>query len=89
CVELLSNLDKYYEQSDTEIKKRIVSSIFPFKLIFDTKKVRTLNLPLPLDLISSNSKGYRGSKKRKHTAFGMLSHRVELQGFEPWSRQDK
>jgi site-specific DNA recombinase len=82
CVELLSNIDKYYEQRDTETKKRIVSSIFPFKLIFDNKKVRTLEINKVVSLISSNDKGSRGHKKRKHTEFGVLSCEVERKRFE-------
>jgi hypothetical protein len=36
-----------------------------------------------VELIFSNVKRSKGRKKRKHTNFGVLSHRVESEGFEP------
>jgi site-specific DNA recombinase len=86
-VELLSNLDKLYEQRDAATKQRIVSSIFPSKLIFDNKKVRTLEMNKVVQMICSNDKGFRDSKKRKHADFGVPSLRVESEGFEPSSKQ--
>ncbi len=77
CIELLSNLDKHYEQRDTAIKRRIVSSIFPSKLIFDNKKVRTLEMNKAVSLITSNDKGCRSTKKKQHTEFGVLSCEVD------------
>jgi site-specific DNA recombinase len=86
-VELLLNLDKLYEQKDTATKQRIVSSIFPSKLIFDNKKVRTLKMNKVLQLLCSNDRAFRKSKKRKHTDFGVPSLGVESEGFEPSSKQ--
>jgi len=82
CVELLSNIDKYYEQRDTATKQKIVSSIFPSKLVYDKKIVRTLNTNRVVSLICSNNKASRVRIKEKHTDFGVLSHRVELPGVE-------
>ncbi len=44
AVGLLSNLENAYQQKNTATKQHIVSSIFPSKLIFDNKKVRTLKM---------------------------------------------
>ncbi len=76
-VELLSNLESTYQQTDTATKQHIVSSIFPSKLIFDNNKVRTLKMNRVMSMICSNDKTLKGSKKRKHTEFGVLSCGVE------------
>ena len=82
-VELLKNLDSTYQQRDTATKQHIVSSIFPSKLIFDKNIVRTLEINRVLSLVCSIDKGFKGSKKRKHTEFGVLSCGVVPKGFEP------
>lgn len=82
CVELLKVLDKYYEQRDVATRKRIVSSIFPSGLIFENKKVRTLQMNKVVSLVCSKDKGFEGFKKRKHTEFGVLSHGVDPERFE-------
>ena len=87
CTELLSNLDKYYEQRDVITKQHIISSIFPSKLVFDNKIVRTLEVNRVVSLIYSYNKGSIKNKKRKHTNFGVLSLGVESEGFEPSSKQ--
>ncbi len=76
CVELLVNLENYYEQRDTATKRRILSSIFPEKLIFDKQKVRTLKVEPVVALICSKSKAFNNSKKEKHSDFGVLSRGV-------------
>jgi hypothetical protein len=82
CVDLLRNLDSAYQQKDAAFKQHIVSSIFPSKLIFDTKKVRTLEVNSVVTMICSIDKGSRGYKKRQHTDFGVLSLEVERKRFE-------
>jgi len=65
----------------------LIGSIFPKKLVFEKKSVRTVELNPAVELIFSNIKGSRGPKKEKHTEFGVLSRRVESEGFEPSSKQ--
>ena len=86
-IELLSNLQNTYQQRDIATKQHIVSSIFPSKLIFDNKKVRTLEINRVVSLICSNDRAFRENKKRKQTKFGELSLGVEPEGFEPSSKQ--
>ena len=87
CTELLSNLDKYYEQRDVITKQHIISSIFPSKLVFDNNTVRTLEVNKVVSLICSYSKVFGKNKKGKHTNFGVLSLGVESEGVEPSSKQ--
>jgi hypothetical protein len=51
------------------------------------KKVRTLQLNELIARILTIDNTLGGAKKRKHTKFGMLSLRVEPEGFEPSSKQ--
>ena len=78
AVKLLSNLENAYQQKNTATKQHIVSSIFPSKLIFDNKKVRTLKMNRVISLICSNDKALKEWKKRKHTEFGVPSLRVDF-----------
>lgn len=87
AVQLLSNLWKYYKQVDTATKRLIVSSIFPSGLIFGEKRVRTLQLNEVMSLLFNIDNSSGGSKKRKHTKFGMLSLGVEPERIELSSKQ--
>ena len=79
-IRTLSNLVKLYEQGDVEIKRKLIGSIFPNKMVYEKNSVRTVELNPAVELIFSNVKRSRGRKKRKHTNFGVLSHRVESEG---------
>jgi hypothetical protein len=41
CVNLLANINKHYVSTPIAIKQRIISSIFPKKLIFENNNYRT------------------------------------------------
>ncbi len=82
-VRTLSNLENIYKQGGIEVRRRLIGSIFPNKLVYEKKSVRTVDLNPAVELIFSNIKGSRGRKKEKHTDFGVLSHRVGPTGFEP------
>ena len=87
ATDLISNLGKHYIHSETAVKRQIVSSVFPSGLVYGEKKVRTLELNKVMSRILSIDKAFGGSKKRKHTNFGMLSLRVDPQRIELWSKQ--
>ena len=82
ATDIISNLGKAYLQSETAHKRRIASSVFPKGLIFDDRKVRTLQLNEVIARILTIDKGFGRSKKRKHTKFGVLSLRVDPERFE-------
>ena len=86
ATDIISNLGKAYLLSEAAHKRRIASSVFPEGLIFDVRKVRTLRLNEVIARILSVDKGFGGPKKRKHTKFGVLSLRVDPEGFEPSSK---
>ncbi len=82
-VRTLSNLENLYKQGDVVQKRRLIGSIFPQRLIYEKKSVRTVEMNHAVALIFSNIKGSGKRKKEKHTDFGVLSHRVVPPGLEP------
>jgi site-specific DNA recombinase len=83
ATDLISNLFSLYNQSETAVKRRIISSIFPTGLTFDENKVRTLEINKVISKILSIDKAFGGSKIKKHTEFGVLSLEVVWEGIEP------
>lgn len=55
CVKLLNKLDAAYEESDVEIKQRVIGSIFPEKLVYENNKCRTPRLNEAVKLICANN----------------------------------
>ncbi len=51
-LNLLRNIDEYYVRASVEIKQKMISSMFPSKLIFDGEKYRTTKSNEFLDLLS-------------------------------------
>jgi hypothetical protein len=62
-ISLISAIDKYYDQSDLEIKQLIIGSIFPGKLIYDENKFRTKRLNEFFELICLNDNELQTKKK--------------------------
>ena len=83
AMEILSGLDRLYDQSSIEVKHQLVDSIFPEKLSFDGTKCRTprVNEVLRLILLKTNRK--QSLKKGNLTKNLVVSPMVELKGFEP------
>jgi site-specific DNA recombinase len=77
CLEILLNLDTYYTQRDTVVKQRIVSSIFPEKLIFENNSYRTPKINSIIPLICRMDKASKGNKKGKDSIFNYPSLGVE------------
>ncbi len=84
---VLSNLKKYYETADLETKQKLLSSIFPEKLIFENGTYRTTKESELLRLLSLTAVDFGGLTIKKAAKNRNLSHQVELVGFEPTSRQ--
>ena len=51
---LLKNLDRYYLKSNIAVKQKLISSIFPEKLIYQDKKYRTTEINEALSLLTNN-----------------------------------
>jgi len=61
---LVENLGKYYAAGDSEVKRKIVGSMFPKNFIFENSEVRTNEVDITFLLFCKNSKGLRRIKKR-------------------------
>ena len=83
ATNIILNVGLMYSQGSTHQKRKIASSIFTNKLIFDDQKVRTLQINEVIARILTIDKGFGGYKKRKHTNFGVLSQKVIPLGLEP------
>jgi DNA invertase Pin-like site-specific DNA recombinase len=71
---LLGNLSHYYMNADAECKQKMISSVFPEKLVFLEKTFRTAEPSELLDLLYYEN---GENKKRKATSFGDLSCQVD------------
>jgi site-specific DNA recombinase len=83
CLELLLNLDKYYVSKTTEVKQKIIGSMFPEKLIFENNAYRTTKTNDVVRLICTIDKGLKQNKKGKKTDFSISSLGVVPPGIEP------
>lgn len=83
CLELLQSLPKYYEDSDTAIKQRIIGSVFPEKLIFENNEYRTPKINEVVSLICNVGAGLESKKKGKAALINKPSLRVTSKGFKP------
>ena len=88
CLDLLLNLDKYYVLKNTEIKQKIIGSVFPEKLYFKDNEYRTTKTNDVVALICPIDKGLGKKKGGKKSDFSESSLRVDPEGFEPSSKQD-
>ena len=83
CLDMLINLDKYYTTKDTEVKQKIIGSVFPEKLIFENNQYRTTKKNDVVELICPKDKGLGKKKGGKKSEFSESSLRVGPLGIEP------
>ena len=77
------NIDKQYNETDIEGKRMIIGSIFPNKIHFENKKIRTADVNPILNKIVSFNRTFGGIKKWDSTKKLELSHSVTSTGFKP------
>jgi len=73
---ILSNIDLIYDEAELEVKQQMISSIYPFKLIYEKNQYRTPKKNEVLELIELNFKGLRGNKKGTDDISINQSHQV-------------
>ena len=86
AVNTLCKLDELYENGTIIEKRKIISSIYPEKLIFDGNEYRTSRLNDAVRLIYMLDKGFADIKNRKEGENSLLSGEVVLTGIEPVSK---
>ncbi len=82
-LELLSNLDLMFTNSDYEGKRIIAGSIFTQKLIFGNEDCRTTHVNEVINVLTRNSKGSQRLKKEKAVKNDSFSVKVPGAGVEP------
>ena len=82
-VKLLVNLNIFYKNSSTEIKRKIIGSIFSEKLVFDKNEYRTAKLNEGVALIFNYNKALDGSVNKKRPTISSGSYSVAGTGLEP------
>lgn len=76
CVDVLLNLDRYFVVKNTEVKQRIIGSMFPEKLYFKDNQYRTTKINEAVELFSLKHKGLGQKKGGKKTELSVSSLRV-------------
>lgn len=83
AVEVIKTLQIRYQKGNVLVKQRIVSSIYPEKLIFENMKYRTPKTLNVISLIGRIGESFRGNKKGKNlknlnSSLGVDPERFEL-----------
>ena len=82
-ISFLSGLGPYYNTSSAKVKKMIIGSIFPEKLIFDGRNYRTVKENEFLTLIFNNNNVLEDIRKKKTIPKNGLSSNAPSLGLEP------
>lgn len=82
-MSLLSHLPEYFEEADLEIRRKLLGSIFPVKLIFEAGKYRTPNLNPALAIILQKFNGLQKEKTGNIIISENVSGDVPKAGVEP------
>jgi site-specific DNA recombinase len=82
-LNILSNLEYYFEEASISLKKEMIGSIFIGQLEFNGKYFRTNEINNALKLISLNNKDLQTFQEKQTTSKGGLSPVVPTTGFEP------
>lgn len=82
-LNLLSNLDKFFDLMDIETKYYLIGLIFPEKLQFQKNQYQTTKINEFVNTILSDNAGYRAKIKRLTSISESQSHQVIPLGLEP------
>jgi hypothetical protein len=85
CIPLISEIGKTFKESSLEIKQKIISSIFPEKLIYKDQIYRTTKPSVLLSLFTLNINDLGELKKDVQTVLSETSLKAPPQGLEPWT----
>ena len=83
CLDLLLNIDEYYVTKNTEVKQKIIGSMFPEKLIFENNQYRTTKTNDVVGLICPKDKDLGQKKRGKKFDLTNSSLQVARRGIEP------
>ena len=82
-IDLINNIDKFFQYAPAEAKVKVLSSIFPEKIEFDGNNFRTANMNSVLALIYQQTNELRDIKNKSGESFSTFSASVPRPGVEP------
>lgn len=82
-IDLIDRMDYYIKEGKVEVKCKLLSSMFPEKVVFDGKSYRTNSYNKVLDLIYQQTNELRGAKTKSGESFSTFSASVPRAGIEP------
>ena len=82
-LNIIANLGEFFKWAGTEVKIKLLGSIFPEKIEFDGKNYRTKNFNSLLKLIYKETKQLRRIKKKLSPEFSGDNGQVPEAGLEP------
>jgi len=82
-IQLLANINIPYKKAQTEIKRKIIGSIFSEKLVFEKDKYRTVKFNNAVSLIFNYNKGLQTIEHKKRHSISKVSYSVAGTGLEP------
>ena len=85
-VSFFEQLDKFYKSASVEIKQKMISSIFPEKLIFNDGNYRTPNDDSIIALITCNNRHLKSNEKEKAIKNDGSFLVAPVPGLEPGTR---
>jgi site-specific DNA recombinase len=83
AITVLSEIDKMYIKASTESKRKIISSMFPEKLLFDGSNFRTQRMNEAVSVIYNVGKAFSEIKMRQISSISEMSQNVNWLGLEP------
>ena len=66
-ITLIANIEKHLKEAPTDVKMRLIRSMFPEKLAYDGNSHRTGKVNSMLDVIVQQTRELRSGKKKKAT----------------------
>lgn len=82
-IDLINNMPYYIKEGKVEVKCKLLSSMFPEKVVFEGNSYRTNSYNKVLDLIYQQTNELRGKQNGKNSCNMNFSHSVPRPGIEP------
>lgn len=81
-INLIDNIDRFFQYAPAEAKIKALSSIFPEKIEFDGNNFRTVSMNSVLSLIYQQTNELRGLKNKSEESFSTFPASVPRPAFE-------
>lgn len=82
-ISLLTHMDIYFQMAPLDVKRNILGSIFPGKLVFQVGKYRTDGINPALELILQKTSGLENKKTGNAFISENVPGGVPMTGLEP------